>query len=131
MILAHKTAILARLNADPLLATCGHEGVVLDRPETYWTLFTDSGVRSSDRFGGLPINGTFNYWVHSVGRVPEQAQRLAEHVIAQLAGWQPVVPDYAPFRVEHAASSPTDLDSTVRPPLHVAIDHFRLTTQPA
>lgn len=137
MILAHKQALLDRLGTDPILATCGHEGVVLPdpvtgvRPERYWTLHTDSGRRFSDRLGGLPVQATFHYWVHCVGRTPEQAQRLTERVVPLLAGWQPTVPGYAPQRVRHLDSAPADIDADVRPPVHFTVDHFALTTQPA
>lgn len=131
MILDHKAAVLTRLKSDPLLASCGFEGVVTTRPETYWTLFTDSGVRYSDRMSGLPTSGRLNYWIHWVGATPEQAQRLADHGVPLLAGWQPTVAGYAPARMRHLDSQPVELDAAVRPPLHFAVDHFQLITQPA
>lgn len=134
-IVDHKDAVIAQLKLDTVLADCGFEGVVTpegdDYPERYWTIFTDSGVRSSDRFGGLPNQATYHYTVHSVGTTPEQAQRIADRVITQLAGVQLAVPGWAPFLLVHASSYPTQMDDTVRPPLHFSVDRFTLRTQPS
>lgn len=136
MILAHKTAVIARLNTDPVLSTCGHEGVVPkdsagNRPERYWTIFTDSGSRFTDRLGGYQTQATFRYRFHWVASEPEQAQRLAERGLGLLIGWRPAVDGFAPFPMRHIESMPTQLDEDVRPPAYFGVDVLDLTTQPA
>lgn len=131
MIVETKNAIIARLNTDPLLASCGHEGVVTDRPEQYWTIFIDSGRRGSDRLGGLPTQGRFRFWIHWVGALPEQAQRLADRGLPLLAGHQLVIAGYAPKRIQHTDSQAVALDSTVRPPVHYGVDQFAVQVDPA
>lgn len=136
MIIIHKQAIIDRLNTDSVLASCGHEGVVLPdssgkRPERYWTLFTDSGSRFTDRLAGLQTQATFRYRFHWVASEPEQAQRLAERGLALLIGWRPTVDGYAPFPMRHIESMPTQLDDDVRPPAYFGVDVLDLSTQPA
>lgn len=136
MILEHKHAILAALNADAILASCGHEGVVQvdpdgKRPDRYWTIFVDSGLRSSTRLGGMPTEATLRYTFHCIGRVPEQAQRLAERIVTCLAGAQLDVPGYSPHRIRHVASQTTQLDATTKPPYHYTVDGFEWPTQTA
>jgi hypothetical protein len=131
VIVATKTAIIARLNTDRVLATCGHEGVVTDRPEQYWTLFIDSGKRGTDRLAGLPTQGRFRFWIHWVGRTPDQAQHLADRGMPLLAGHLLAVPGYDAKRVQHIDSQAVDLDSTVRPPVHFGVDQFAVQIDPA
>lgn len=136
MIVAHKNAVLALLRGDSLLAGCGYEGTVHfdqpgQRPKKYWTIYTDSGLRGSDRLDGLPRAATLRYTVHCIGQTPEQAQGLADRVITRLAGAQLAVEGFAPFRMQHTGSDATQMDTTNRPPLHYTVDRFDLRTQPA
>lgn len=136
MIVAHKTALVALLHGDSILAGCGYEGAVhfddpSARPQKYWTLYTDSGLRVGDRLDGMPSSATLHYTIHCIGRQPEQAQLLADRIIGRLVGAQLVVDGFAPFRIQHVSSEPTSMDTTVRPPLHYTVDRFDLRTQPA
>lgn len=136
MIVVHKNAVVAELHTDTVLAGCGYEGTVHfdkpgDRPKKYWTIYTDSGLRGSDRLDGLPRSAVLRYTVHCIGQTPEQAQMLADRVIEKLAGAQLAVEGFAPFRVQHTGSDPTQMDTTIRPPLHYTVDRFDLRTQPA
>jgi hypothetical protein len=80
LIIDHKNALLNRIKEDTILAKCGFEGVVLPdpvtkkRPERYWTVFTDSGARFTDRLAGMSTSANLMYWIHCVGTTPEQAQ---------------------------------------------------------
>lgn len=136
MILEHKQAVVACLKTDQLLAACGFEGVVPPdpqtgkRPQRYWTFFTDSGRRYSDRLGGTVGQALLSYTFHWVGSTPEQAQRLAERGVSLLAGHLLTVPGWSPFRIRHVSSTPTQMDDTVKPPLHFLVDQFEFATQP-
>jgi hypothetical protein len=138
-IVQHKAAVIARAKQHPILASCGFEGVVQPdpvtkkRPERYWTLFTDSGARHSDRLAGDPVSATLNYWIHAVGHEPLQAQGLADLLLDQLVGWTPTVAGFHPFRIVHVASEPLRMDTEVKnisgEVLHYSVDQLRLVTQ--
>lgn len=139
MLVEHKLAVIAHIKEDTLLGSCGFEGVVQPdpvtkrRPERYWTIFTDSGVRFTDRLAGDYVSANLRYWIHCVGTEPEQAQRIADRVIDRLTGWTPTVAGFHPQRVRHVASEPLRMDAEVRNTsgevLHYTVDQFELVSQ--
>jgi hypothetical protein len=129
MIRAHKEAVLTRLRGDPFLTSTVYEGVVEDRPNRYAALFFDSGHRTTDRLTGPSTTGTFSIIVHSVGTTPDQAQTVAEHVLAQLIDWTPDVPGHSCRRLRHTVTVPVQRDPDGIFPVHFCVDEFALVTQ--
>lgn len=126
----HANAVLARLRADTVLAGCTFEGVVIDRPDRYCTLFLDNGEWEADRFTGPQDVATFTATIHSVGSTAEQAQMVAERVFAQLLGFTPTVANRYCRRIRHVNSQPVQLDQDVSPPLYWCADTFSFTSSP-
>jgi hypothetical protein len=131
VIRAHANAIVARLKEDQILAAATFQGVVTNRPARYCTVFIDSGARAVERFNGLQSEATFGVTVHSVGTTAEQAQLVAERVMAQLLDYRPTVTGRDCRRLRHVSSVPVDLDTDTTPPLYYSVDQFDLTSSPA
>lgn len=91
----------------------------------------DSGYREVERFTGAHDLATFAITVHSVGTTSEQAQLVAERVMAQLLDYTPTISGRSCRRIRHAASRPVALDEGVSPPMYFCVDVFDLSSTPA
>lgn len=136
MIRAHKAALLARLRADPPMASNVIDGIVDPAAPpvlppyvavTVGTNHYDAERESSE----TPSMLEFRVTVHSVGVDADQAGYFSEHVLAQLAGWRPVVAGWAPQAVKHYRSMPAMPDTSVNPAPQYITDVFTLTSRRA
>ena len=136
MIRAHKVAVLARLRADPPMASNVIDGIIDPLapvvPPPYVAVSMDSGRRTVERESSeQPTSAEFRIAVHSVGVDADQAGYFAEHVMAQLLGWRPTVTGWAPQAVQHFRSAPVQPDTTVNPATQYITDVFTLTSRRA
>lgn len=130
MIRDHAAAVQARLEADSFLTGRVYEGIVNDRPDRYCSFFLNSGLRTGDRLAGPDVVGDFTLTVHSVGSIPEQAQFIAEHVLAQLLNFTLTVDGRQCSLLRHIASIPLTMDDSVSPVIYYAVDEFSFTSDP-
>jgi hypothetical protein len=126
-----RAATKGRLLELPELAGAVFEGLVLDRPDRYVSLFLNSGARSPFRFTGNSSRADFTLTVHSVGKTVEQVGWLQERVIGQYVDWVPTIQGRRCYRLTHEVSRPPDLDDSLSPPLFYAVDEFDFSTFPA
>lgn len=129
MTRAHTAAVLAQLGTalDEVF-----EGVVIDRPELYCTVFTNTGIAdTNDRMSALASRRTIRYTVHSVGKTPDQAQWVADRVADCLVNFKPVVAGWRCDRLRHESSQTTLIDRDVPGnTVYYAVDEFDLYTSP-
>lgn len=130
MIRDTAAAIKARLEQDPVLATCTFEGIVTNKPQRYASFFLNSGVRYGDRLSGPDVSADFTLTVHSVGTDPFGAQAVAERVLAQLLNYKLQVPGRDCSLLRHSASIPVGSDDQVSPSLYYGVDEFSFTSDP-
>lgn len=131
MIRAHADALKARLEEDPVLATCTFEGLVGDdAPERYCSFFINSGDRYGDRLASPDVSADFTVTVHSVGTTPEQAQFVAGRVFGQLLNYTLDVAGRTCSWLRHTGSMPTQLDDAVQPGVYFSADEFTFVSDP-
>jgi hypothetical protein len=136
VIRAHKAAVLARLRADPSMASNVIDGIVDPIAPVvlppYVVVSMDSGRRTVERESSeQPTAAEFRIIIHSVGVDADQAGYFAERVMAQLLGWRPTVAGWAPQSMQHVRSVPVQPDTTVNPASQYITDVFTLTTRRA
>lgn len=93
-------------------------------PTRYALIFPSSPDRDQDRSTGPQSRKTYGFTVHSVGRLPDNAMWVSEHVVAAVlgkrlgTGWG---------RVKHVGGEPMRKDNSVAPGVHFLVDEFELT----
>lgn len=136
MIRAHTDTLLARLEANTVLAGRVVDGLVDPAapllPPPYVAVQVDSGLRAVERHSSeQPTQADFRITVQSVGADANQARYFAEKVMDQFLGWRPEVAGWAPQAVRHRRTSPAQPDTSVSPPSQYISDVFNLTTRKA
>jgi hypothetical protein len=125
---AHDAAILARIRAVPALTNNVFDDEVTGKPQMYVSVHSNRGIARSDRLSGPSLRRRQTYWVHSVGASKQQADAVAEKVIAQLLDWIPVVTGWQCERITHEASEPVQKDASRQPVLYFGVDQFDFYT---
>jgi len=117
------SAVLSRLQADSVLASASFDGAVTGTPQGYAVFYLqrvyDYRPGSAD-----PVAVDWTLTVHSVGEDALQARAFAERVLAQLAGWRPVLDGWRSVPLRHTTSQPADTDTTVQPAVVFCVDQF-------
>jgi hypothetical protein len=122
-------AIITRLEEDTILAGSTYQGVVLDRPNRYLSLFLNGGRREQGRFTGPSSLADYTLTTHSVGTTPEQAQFVEERSQAKLVDFTPVVPGFQCRRIQQTDSQPLQLDADTSSPLYFIASSYSLTME--
>lgn len=118
---AFKAAVLS----DAALAGAVFVGEVTGTaPSRYALIFPSSPDRDQDRSTGPQSRKTYSFTVHSVGRLPDNAMWVAEHVVAAVLGKR-LHPSWG--RIRHTGGEPLRKDNSVAPGVHFLVDEFELT----